>query len=421
MQPINVPNHPVLQAIGNAALGPAGTAAKLAVGYGKNLYDQLTAPPTPEETNELAAHPVLGAADIGTKFLLNGPLAPVGGTAVNNFAEDLGHGNLPGAGGDLMGTIANLFLLKHGMGKSQAQRANALTAAVGADAWKPIDQTLSRLEATRQRLGLPGESVGDTQQIVKAAKGDINSQFGNAIGPFANQPFYPVDPGGNPIIPDRIRALKDKFTDITPEDRRAKAYIDKYATFFDKPHPLGELDTLRTRLNSELSKYNAKMPTDRYTARNGSLNLLVDSTLQDALRDTIYPKADQLAGAAPGTFENLKQQQMHLINLEDLLDHRIDELTGKSRAAAGTTPLSRARGGISLTESGRPHGYLSGLQDMVPHSVLHEADKAAARAFSNPGPVSRSLLMSYPARALMLNQTSNGQYAQGNPDQFGPQ
>jgi phage host-nuclease inhibitor protein Gam len=259
-------------------------------------------------------------------------------------------------------------------------------------------------------MGVNIETLGDLQNVNKVAKSRINEEYSNAIGPYANQSYIPMDVDGNSIIAKRVRDLKNRFTDITPEGTKAKDLIEENAGYYDlgKPHTLGDLDRERTQLNAELSNHSALNPNVRYTKEHGNVQLLIDNTIKDALRDTVYPYADQLAGRPAGYFENLKQQQMNQIRLETLLHDRIQDLTGRASAERGKSAIERARIGAAAGSHGNVHGWASGLKDVaIPDELLKPANRAVKKAFSKGNPVAKGAILSLPLRELLWGEDSS--------------
>jgi len=382
-------------------LGPTVTAGKMALNYGKQLLkggkeaiqEYQSAPPGKKFEK---------GADAASRFVLRDLLAPVGGGAINSFAEDVGAGNVSGAAGDALGAATNLLLLGKSMPLPEEAAVNKLTYAAGGgvNASKGVEGTVNLLRETAKTIP-NSNSVGGYLDTVKKAKDNINSEFGNAIGPHANQQFFPIDANGKSIIAERIRALKSKFSGISADSKQAQKMIERAALDYDRPHTLGQLDTERTRLNTELSSINGKTPSARYTAVNGSVNNMIDTALQDALRDTVYPKADALAGKPPGYFENLKRQQMNLIRLRGELEGQIDKLTARTRNEAGTHPADRVSSGAGMTASGYGYGRISGLgKALHPSNYLAKADAAAARGLSSGSKVAKAGVYSLPLRYL---------------------
>lgn len=377
----------------NAAAGPAAPIARQVVNAGANAI---------QETKQ-------GQSPLNTvpKFLLTGPLAPVGGQAVENFAEDVGKKMQPGqivprpgaflqgpAMGDALGTFANLVALGRSHPTSEYQ-LNKLTAAAGAKGAKAIENTADLLTQTQKDMGKPVTSVQDFKGVVNAAKDKINSEYGNAIGPYAN-----TKPSTLPIS-QRVLDLITPDMQFTSEGRKEINAIRTAALEYQKPGwTLGALDSKRSRLAADLAAHNEKESVGRYTAERGNTNLAIDNAILDALRDTVYPEADRLAGKPSGYFEDLKSKQSNLMRLEKVLNNRVDDLTGKSREAKGAPLMDKLHGGAYASQGG-VHTYIGGLMNVLRgKDVLKSANEAASSGFKTSRPVSQAIVMSYPVRAL---------------------
>lgn len=392
-----LPGHPVL----NAIAGPAGMAVRAISNYGQNLYNKATEPMTPVEKADAQRHPIGQAANQAAKFIEEGVLAPVGGRAVSNIATDVGNHNLGATGGDVLGSLVNLLSLRKAAGPGAEGQLNKLTYAAGPKAAGPLEQTVGMLHDTAKATGAPTETVGHLRDLVNKTKDSINTEYGNALGPYANTKMVPTE------VSQRILSLITPDMPFTAEGRADIGAIKNAATEYEKPWTLGALDSKRSRLSADLASHNAKEGVARYTAERGNTNLAIDSAINDALRDTVYPQADQLAGKPAGYFEDLKQKQSNLIRLQSLLNRRIDDLTGAQRAQQGAPLGATVRGGVYATSEGAPHGYIGNLMGLLRSASkggpLSDANKAVQGAFSSGGPVSKTTVLSYPVRALSLN------------------
>lgn len=366
----------------------------------------------------LQGHPIKGANEIVRGA--GQTLAPVLGVTQPEFLPTaLGYGaagagiekgaKALGAGEDTSELLGNLVtgLLggKKAVDISDKKAAGKLSLAGGKGTVEPIEQTVKTIQQAAGKT--PPQTVGDLMSVVNKAKDDINREYGNALGPAAQTEVYPHDPSGQAIIPARIRALKSKFSPIDAEGRQAQAIIERAALDYDKPLRLGDLDTKRTHLNTELSKINSKTPSARYTAKHGDVNTLIDSTIQDALRETIYPEADRLAGKSSGYFEKLKQQQMNLIRLQNSLETRVKDLHDTTVRAKAAPPLDRAQVRGNVGEGGNPRFFLSNVLGAI-HTPNPEAkaDKAVRGAFKESS--AAPLVMGLPIKALLAGDVTDG-------------
>lgn len=412
MQLFQSQDHPILAGAANAIVGPAGEAARAAINYGKNLYAKATEPMTPAEQADAQIHPLGQAANQGAKFIEEGVLAPVGGQAVSNIATDFGGKgqtlNLGAIGGDVLGSLVNLLTLRKAAGPSAEGQLNKLTYAAGPKAAAPLEQTAGMLHDTATATGAPTETIGHLRDLVNKTKDNINTEYGNAIGPYANMKMVPN------AVSQRILSLATPDMPFTAEGRADLGAIKNAATEYQKEWTLGALDSKRSRLSADLASHNAKEGVARYTAERGNTNLAIDNAINDALRDTVYPQADQLVGKPAGYFEDLKQKQSNLIRLQSLLNKRIDDLQGAQRVQQGAPLGQKVRGGLSFSEAGG-HPYISGLMDILrsganmvkgkgPGGPLTNANNAVSAAFSTGGPVSKATVLSFPIRKLALDQ-----------------
>lgn len=339
------------------------------------------------------------AVEAGTKFLTGGVLSPFGGQTLSSLSDDLQGHNFAAAGGDILGLTANILALEKSMKPSAETQLNKLTAAAGPKAAKALGSTIDILNQTKEAEQMPVKTVGDLKKLVNKTKDNINTEYGNSLGPFANTKI-----AAHPIA-QAIRSLITPDMDFTREGQAEKAAINAAATEYEKPWTMAALDSKRSRLSADLASHTSKEPVSRYTAERGNINVAIDNKILQTLRDEIYPRVDVMAGKPSGYFENLKKKQSGLIQLESILNKRIDDLTGKTRAAKGAPALSRLSGGISVSPDMSPHGYLSKFLNVIrPEDVLGTANTVTKSGMKGPNPVAKGLVLSYPARALSTNQ-----------------
>ena len=358
------PNHPIL----NALAGPAGTAAKVAMGYGQNL---MTAPtPTPEDEARYAAHPLERYPDLATRYLLEHVLAPVGGGAVSNIATDVGNKNLGAAGGDVAGTIANLLMLKGAKGPKTEGR---LAYATGGEA-KDVMKAAPDLIAEATKSGKPADLNGLIDGTIKNAKDNLNNEYANSLGPHANQQIMPSQ------ISDRILNLITPNMDMTQPGRALKKQIQSAAVEFQKPWTLAQLDQERMDANARLHSFEKKEAVDQYAATRGNnRTAAIDNAIAKGVRETVYPIMDQTAGKPAGYFANLKDRVGALMNVEsDAKAHR-EVLRTKSLNAEGAPLLERIKLRGLVGEEGHPRFYFSNL--FGPSDQLTSAGNVAATDF----------------------------------------
>ena len=364
--------------------GPAVTAGKMVVNQAQNLSNRGQ-----EAVRSIASAPEgqrgVAAASAIPKYLLEGELAPVGGHGVNQFAEDLGSGQLRAAGGDLTGTVLNLLALKGGNPKT-VERLTAATDAMPKD----IRRALPDLNAEVSSKGRPKtlDMLGD--RIGEAEK-KLNLEYSNAVGPHANSVF------GTQSIANKILALIQPNMDMTARGRVAKSAIEDRALEFQKPWTLGKLDRERIDANNRMTAFYKKGEADQYGAAGSSVGTALDKVVADAIRDEVYPHVDQLIGKPTGYTRNLKQRIGSLMNMaSDLKSHAETTEKQSLKAAGGAGKLPKIRGVVG--ESGMPRVYLSEpISGNDPYKI---ATKAAKGAFPNPAAQAAraAVVGTYPAR-----------------------
>jgi hypothetical protein len=421
--------------------GPIVTAGKMAWNYGNNMVD--LARQTHHNSKDAIENiqsgqpigPNLGKIASGvTEFGLRGPLGPFGGSAIQQGGEDFEKGNNAGTAGDFAGSVINLLTLDRGIGQSDKSMANKLTFVAGKPSAEAVNATIQTLKdeaAAKTSLGKSGAtsnhppgSAGEFLGTVQSAKNKINEAYGNALGPYAAKPFMPLDPSGKPLIPARLEELKKGYMNFTDEGKKELGEIKQAQADFSKPHPLGDLDAYRTRLNTEMATVNGLTPSARYgNLGKASVGFRVDKAILDAIADAVYPEADRLAGKPRGTFEKMKQQQMNLMQIERSLETRIRDAQRDAQFRAGT-PLSERmniRGVVG--ERGNPRAYISNAREAVaPRNELKHMDKQTKSAFPAPWKesVASSAILSLPLRQLLLHGDSSSVLPEGHPLGQGP-
>jgi hypothetical protein len=197
---------------------------------------------------------------------------------------------------------------------------------------------------------------------------------------------------------------------FTDEGKKELGEIKQAQLDFSKPHPLGDLDAYRTRLNSEMSTVNSMTPSARYGALGkSSIGYRIDKAILDAITDSVYPEADRLGNKPPGYFEKLKQQQMNLMQIERSLETRLRDAQRDAQFRAGT-PLSErmnVRGVVG--EKGNPRAYVSNVREAVsPKNELKHMDQQTRGAFPAQWKTNaaRAAVLSLPLRNILIQSST---------------
>lgn len=394
--------------------GPAVTVGKSAINYGRNVISEgrqaLNMPPvapTGQFFTDINNAPI-------SRFLLRGLLGPFGGTGVANAAEDISKGNYSGAGGDVLGSLINLLMLKKSSAPSEVKATNKLTAATDKSLRMPIEKSLPELRKSAGQIGLPS-GVEEFHSVADNASRKITQEATAAIAPIANRMTMPT------AIASAIRGLitrdmghfvyrggKQRFVANSPEGLAAARQIEKEAQAFDKPWSYGDLDARRMRLNSELNRFEKKGTGDRYTAKNSNTNIAIDSTIANTIRDIVYPQMDAAAGRPQGYFRALKQKQVSLIELSDELNPRnresiTEKLKGETAVAQGSPRFSRSNISLHAGGKGIPRASLYSLMNVIKKpNPLASANTLVRKGFSTGSPTAKVYTSTLPMRSQLF-------------------
>ena len=291
-------------------------------------------------------------------------------------------------GARVLGRLAKPVLEKYpqlmktlGIGNVSPNAVGHLTAAAsekgGAGPTREaIAATIGDIEGDMEKLPPEQRNVEGFLNAVTAKRAALHDEYENALGPVANQE------AGTESIVRQILDLKKSWMDVGKEGAAEKKAIEDAAVRFRMPRTVGQLDSLRQQLNSDLAGFYAKAPNARYAAENGNVNLAIDAAIARGARDVLYPIADKAAGKPAGYFADVLDREGNLIQLRGILKKRIQDLGG-SQAISEVTPAFGA-GNISLSaHAGSPlRAGLYGLHNVLtPPRELTAAGKHVAKAF----------------------------------------
>lgn len=379
--------------------GPAVTAGRAALGYGKNLISEgrqaVRDIPTKSSGDFLQNFAAVNAP--ANRFLLRGVLGPVGGTGVANLGEDIGKGNLGGGAGDLLGTLVNALMLKRSGAPSAYKATNRLTSAAGKEAHLPIERTLPELRQAAS--GTKPGTMDDFRSVAKSANDTVKKEADAAMAPIALRQIYPRS------IADAIRNLITDDMKMTPEGRAEVQHISAEAKNYEKPWSYGSLDSKRMRLNADLNTFEKKTPIARYAAKKGNLNTAIDKVVANTIRDVIYPQMDQAAGRPSGYFRALKQRQGNLMQLSSQLSERTKDLKAQTAEIQGSSRFSRENASIHMGGSGVPRASIYGLMNVIKkRNPLKAANKRVGMGFSTGSPTAKAYTSTLPMRSTLFPQ-----------------
>ena len=245
-----------------------------------------------------------------------------------------------------------------------------------------IASTIGDIEQKISTLPPKERTVGGFLDAVTRARASIHKEYGNALGPYAHQ-----EVSTKPIA-DSIRSLKKPWMDVPGMGAEEKSAIEKAATQLERPMTVGQLDSLRQQLNTDLASLYGKAPNARYTATQGSINNAIDTTIASGARDVLYPIADSAASKPAGYFRDALDREGSLIQLRGILQKRFSDLAGSQAISEVTPRLSSENLSVSLHPGTMPRGGLYGLKNLIsPTRELTQAGKHVAKAFPAHGAV----------------------------------
>jgi hypothetical protein len=387
--------------------GPAVTAGRMAYGYGRNLLSEgkqmARDMPTSSTGDFLQDFAKVNAP--ASRFINRGVFAPVGGVGVQNLSEDINKGNYGGAGGDLLGILVNLLMLRKSMSPSAKIATNRLTAAAGKDMLMPIEKTLPDLRKTASETGLSPKSMEDFHSVVSSASRQMKREADAALAPIGQTQIFPSG------IAQRIRALITSNMVHTIGGQTNAAKIEAAAREFDRPWSYADLDLERADINKRINPFYNKEGIDQYAALVNR-NTLIDKTIADAIRDIVYPQMDRAALKPPGYFRALKQRQGNLMELQSELDpkspkSRTTALRGQTAEIQGGSRFSRENASIHMGGSGVPRASIYGLLNVIKkRNPMAAANKRVGMGFSTGSPTAKAYTRTLPMRQTLFPQPS---------------
>lgn len=295
---------------------------------------------------------------------------------------------------ETIGTVVTGLL---GLSKAKSQStdavANKLKFASNApvEAIKSTIGDISKAIATTEKP----DSVGGFLDAVKTAKQTLNDEYGNALGPHANDQIMPEE------ISNRILKLITPNMENTARGRSETAAIKNAAVEYQKPWSLGALDQERMDANSRLHSYEKKGLADQYAASGSQVGTAIDKAIADGVRESVYPMMDRLSGKPAGYFRGLKERVGNLLQIESDTHDQIEKLENLTAKVKGAPPLSRARVRGNVGEGGAPRFWISNaLAAVHAPDEMGAANSAVRSAFKKSGSID-PLLYGLPIKALL--------------------
>ncbi|MHB1952132.1 MAG: hypothetical protein ACYCOU_00165 [Sulfobacillus sp.] len=394
---------PILATVLGTATGGAGFVPALAgAGVGGFLGEKAQGNPNDEALKEGAKQAALEAG------------GRISGAAVGKVLSPLARKVAP----MLEGAAEKYPILKEMLpevNKSSKKAVDYLTAASGPEGHAPIAATIADIEKGMQSLPTNKRTVGTFLEAVNAAKDSMNKESGEAMFRIANKETIP-----QPVI-ERLEKLITPNMQKTAQGREEAAAIKRAITEFQKPWTYGELDAERMTSRARLHSFHAQESVAQYAKQKASRNVAIDNAIEQGLKDTIYSEMDRASGKQAGYFANLKGRQSNLIQLESILNKRVEDLAGKTSVVKGSPRFSTENLSVSMHAGGTPRLGVYSLRNVLsPSDLLKTADKRVAKAFAPPqvSALPYQVLLSSTARAIDIARragyTHTAKNAQGH-------
>lgn len=292
---------------------------------------------------------------------------------VETLSEDIKARNYPAAAGDLVGSTVNYFLLKGAKKPGTKPRIEKLTSATGpagGETTAALRTTLPELDKTVAVAGKP-QTIGEFEKVVKATQNRLTQQFNGALYRNAHRQVVPTE------ISD---ALKARAAEMPPtaEGQALARELQKEAIEYERPWTLRDLNRQREFKNAQMRGFYGKEASGQMAAVRSNAQVMADKIISDGTRDLLY---DELGKYDKGAnWKQLKNQQHHLINLQDQLAKRVGDLADKQAAMAGESFFEKESVSASLHGGGvsaRAHGLQRLLPGMGPETAASAKVRAA--------------------------------------------
>lgn len=198
------------------------------------------------------------------------------------------------------------------------------------------------------------KTIGGALDAVTTASKYIDQKFNQGLAQIGSQPYLPVE------IQNRINGLITPDMQKTAEGRQQISYIRAKAREYSNPWTLNQLNAKRMTENANLDSYFDKGSQGQVAS---ALDQKISKAVRDGAAEIVYGEA-QRTGAVPDA-QALKQQQGGLWTMKDLIHDRVNDLDAKQLDKKAQTGSDKLKPRVSISESGRPRGYLAGLADAV--------------------------------------------------------
>lgn len=414
-----------------------GGFARRAVDTGKSLLESFGPPQTTAERLSPLPIPVTRMAEGAIQG--EGEAAKQTVSQLGDMARDIRAGDIRGAAGDYLragttsasmldpfatGTVIDVnrledqgrqrealgtaafdtltLLLGSAFGREPSERTRLakLTGAVGDTEETPTNlrATLPDIAQTAQ-MTKPPATVGDFRANVQTTLTRLDDQF--------NQAFFPIR--GNLVMPtevsNRIMSLITPDMAKTAEGREAASYIRKRALEYQRPWTLNELNAKRMTENANLDAFYNKGESKQTAALRSNEDVAISKAIRDGSAKIVY---DEVGRANPGLdAQSLKRRQSALIELKNQLNSRVKQLEAKQLSHEGRTLGEKLHPSTYIGSSGKPHGYVRGIQEAIPGGGPEKYGNVKVRQAFGPtagATARRAAVLSLPLSHLAISK-----------------
>lgn len=290
-------------------------------------------------------------------------ILPGVGPYAAGIGEQVGKGEWAEALGE-QGVYALTGLLTKKALPSGVKPFQRLSAAAGGGT-KEFEATMGDLARTAKETGfrkIKNPMVSDLRELVKKTGMDSETFFNQAVQPFNGDQIMPTD-----VARDLLKEA-NKFDIHTPEGRAARLYLRQRAIDYQHPWTFGDLNQKRMKMFDSVLE--GKTDVKQMGAVRSNVEKLADKTIENSLRDTVY---DYAASKYKGKidFRALKEKQARLLDLNDRLEKRVQQIADQESEYKAAGPLKKA--GLYI------RGHMTGVTPAMHPKLSGSPEKAASK------------------------------------------
>jgi hypothetical protein len=415
-----------------------GGAVRRGISAVKGAYETLK-PPTPGDTTEQVAATVGGPGGLALERTAKGayenvkqragqvasdvagghlgkaalhtvemdPTSPVGPLSpTQSLVDEAEAGQYREAlGGAAFDALTMLAGKKLGAEPSERAAASKLTVASGetGETYTNFRKVLPELKKTADQLGGRPQTVADVQKLVRDTTDRLSKEFDQDFAAIQRNRIY------TPFIKNRLNKIlaDNPQWAKTPEGLAKRAAVKDAINTYDRTGwTFNEMNKERSDLRQQIRTLYSKAPSDAHAAMKVNAEIAAKEAVADVMSETVNDWLSHATGKPKLYYDELRQKQAKLIDLEDALDKRVGDLHDKQATHEGLGPGGRFKfhAYASPSAHGVMRAHISGLHEAMsagPEMSANAAARAAMR--SSKHPIAAGAVMSLPIETL--NQT----------------